>query len=101
MLRQFSSRPYSRRREEKRTVSARGGGDDSGQSFVRGPDQRMGVMLLAGDVGGTKTTLGLFPFGRNPRTPQVQATFPSSKYPDLESMVRKFLAQNRASVRYA
>jgi len=28
-------------------------------------------------------------------------TFPSAKYPDLESIVREFLAQNRADVRYA
>ena len=62
---------------------------------------RMSAMLLAGDVGGTKTTLGLFPLGGDPKTPKVETTFQSAKYPDLESIVREFLAQNRASVRYA
>jgi glucokinase len=61
----------------------------------------MSGMLLAGDVGGTKTTLGLFPLRRNPGTPQAEATFPSAKYSDLEVMLHEFLAQNRASVRYA
>ena len=58
-------------------------------------------MLLAGDVGGTKTTLGLFPMRGDPKTPQVEITFPSAKYPDLESIVREFLTQNRAAIRYA
>ena len=58
-------------------------------------------MLLAGDVGGTKTTLGLFPLGGDPKTPHVEATFPSAKYHDLESVVHDFLAQNRGEVRYA
>ncbi len=61
----------------------------------------MSAVLLAGDVGGTKTTLGLFPLRRGPRAPQAVTTFPSAKYPDLESIVREFLAQNRAEVRYA
>jgi len=61
----------------------------------------MSLMLLAGDVGGTKTTLGLFPLAGGPKSPQVETTFPSAKYPDLESIVHEFLAQNRAAVRYA
>src|SRR5437667_2738394 len=61
----------------------------------------MSAMLLAGDVGGTKTTLGLFPMRGDPKTPQVEITFPSAKYPDLESIVREFLTQNRAAIRYA
>lgn len=66
-----------------------------------GLGQRMGMMLLAGDIGGTKTTLGLFPLRGNPKKSRVEATFPCAKYPDLEAMVREFLAQNRASVGYA
>jgi glucokinase len=61
----------------------------------------MSTMLLAGDLGGTKTTLGLFPVGGNPNAPAVETTFPSAKYRDLEAMVHEFLAQNRASVGYA
>jgi glucokinase len=61
----------------------------------------MSATLLAGDVGGTKTTLGLFHLRGDPRTPQVEKTFPSPKYPGLESIVREFLSQNGASVSYA
>jgi glucokinase len=61
----------------------------------------MSAMLLAGDVGGTKTTLGLFPFRGDPKTPRVVTTFPSAKYSDLESISREFLAKNRGDVRYA
>jgi glucokinase len=61
----------------------------------------MSAMLLAGDVGGTKTTLGLFPLKGDQKTPHIVTTFPSAKYPDLESIVREFLARNRGDVRYA
>jgi len=61
----------------------------------------MSAMLLAADVGGTKTTLGLFPLRGDPKSPEVETTFPSAMYPDLESIVREFLAHNRAAVRYA
>jgi glucokinase len=61
----------------------------------------MSAMLLAGDVGGTKTTLGLFPLRGGTKSPKIETNFPSAKYPDLESIVREFLAQNRATVRYA
>jgi glucokinase len=72
-----------------------------GRDSAGGAGHRMSAMLLAGDVGGTKTTLGLFPLKGDPKTPKVETTFPSAKYPDLESIVREFLAQNRAAVRYA
>lgn len=49
-------------------------------------------MLLAGDVGGTKTVLGLFTPERGPRHPLVEATYPSASYPGLEAIVREFLA---------
>jgi glucokinase len=61
----------------------------------------MSTMLLAGDIGGTKTTLGLFPLRGDTMTPKAEATFPSAKYPDLEAVVREFLAKNPASVGYA
>jgi len=56
-------------------------------------------MLLAGDVGGTKTTLGLFLFTGDPKTPRVVTTFPSAKYSDLESILREFLAKSRGDVK--
>src|SRR5919202_3165460 len=47
-------------------------------------------MLLAGDIGGTKTALAVF----SPEAgPHVQAEFPSARYPNLEAIVRAFLAQ--------
>jgi glucokinase len=51
------------------------------------------MMLLAGDLGGTKTNLAIFSPEDGPRQPLVQATLPSSHYPSLEVLVREFLAQ--------
>jgi glucokinase len=50
-------------------------------------------MLLAGDIGGTKTSLAIFSPEAGPRAPLVEATFPSADYPSLEAVVRKFLAR--------
>jgi glucokinase len=49
-------------------------------------------MLLAGDIGGTKTDLALFTSGSGPRAPVRQAEFPSGQYPSLEAILREFLA---------
>ncbi len=50
-------------------------------------------MLLAADVGGTKTDLAVFEQGSEPRTPVSKAELPSGAYPDLESLVRDFLGR--------
>ncbi len=50
-------------------------------------------MLLAGDVGGTKTNLALFSVEKGPRDPVVEATFPSRDYANLGDLVRKFLSE--------
>jgi len=50
-------------------------------------------MLLAGDIGGTKTRLAIYSPETGPRTPLVEATFPSGRYPSLETLVSDFLAQ--------
>ena len=50
-------------------------------------------MLLAGDIGGTKTNLAIFSSESGPRTPLVEATLPSGRYPSLEALVSDFLAQ--------
>ncbi len=50
-------------------------------------------MLLAGDIGGTKTRLAIYSPEAGPRTPLVEATFPSGRYPSLEALVSDFLAQ--------
>ena len=49
-------------------------------------------MLLAGDVGGTKTNLAIFSTEREMRKPVVQKVFPSSQYGSLEEIVQKFLS---------
>lgn len=51
-------------------------------------------MLLAGDIGGTKTNLAIFPLDIEPRVPLVEDTFPSVKYESLEALVHEFLGQN-------
>jgi len=50
-------------------------------------------MLLAGDIGGTKTNLAIFSPEAGLRAPLAEATFPSTDYPSLEALVREFLAQ--------
>jgi glucokinase len=48
-------------------------------------------MLLAGDIGGTKTDLALFSPDQA-LTPQMQTTFKSADYPSLNAVVAEFLA---------
>jgi glucokinase len=49
-------------------------------------------MLLAGDIGGTKTNLAIFSSQTELRTPLREATFPSAHYPGLEKIVHEFLS---------
>jgi len=51
------------------------------------------MILLAGDIGGTKTNLAVFTTQAGPRAPLAEATFPSADYPTLEALVREFLSQ--------
>jgi len=55
-------------------------------------------MLLAGDIGGTKTNLAIFSPEMGWRTPLVEQTFPSSQYPSLEAIAQEFLAQQHFSI---
>jgi glucokinase len=48
-------------------------------------------MILAGDIGGTKTNLGLFDIADGSLASVDQKSFPSSRYPNLESIVDEFL----------
>ena len=50
------------------------------------------MMLLAGDIGGTKTALAIFSSENGPRAPLTQAEYHSGDYPDLAAVVRTFLA---------
>jgi glucokinase len=58
-------------------------------------------MLLAGDIGGTKTNLALFASQDELRTPVREATFPSAQYPSLEALVSEFLYQAGEQVQLA
>jgi len=58
-------------------------------------------MLLAGDVGGTKTNLALFTSENGWREPVNEATFPSGDYASLEALVQAYLAQQKTSIDHA
>jgi len=59
------------------------------------------TFVLAGDIGGTKTNLGLFLKGKNRPVPKVIETFSSQNAPDLEHIMRQFLAIHNVSVTHA
>jgi len=58
-------------------------------------------MLIAGDIGGTKTLLALYDAEQGPRRPVAVAEFASARYQGLESMVEEFLGRQRATARAA
>lgn len=49
-------------------------------------------MLLAGDVGGTKTNLAIYDPETGPRQPVVTATLPSAEFLSLEALVGAFMS---------
>jgi glucokinase len=51
------------------------------------------MLLLAGDVGGTKTNLGIYSEDHGPREPIIESNFPSTRYASLEELVNEFLSQ--------
>lgn len=51
-------------------------------------------MLLAGDIGGTKTTLALFADADALAMPVVEATFASTHYASLDAIIHEFLRQH-------
>jgi len=55
-------------------------------------------MLLAGDIGGTKTVLAVFSPEAGPRAPLAEATYPSGRYGRLEAIVREFRDQVKLAV---
>ena len=58
-------------------------------------------LLLAGDIGGTKTNLAVFSFEKGVRAPLAEATFPSNDYASLEAVAAEFLAQTGFTVERA
>ena len=55
-------------------------------------------MLLAGDIGGTKSELAVFAPERGARAPLAQERFHSASYPGLDAMAREFLQKAGLSV---
>jgi len=47
-------------------------------------------MILAGDIGGTKTNLGLYELEGESLLPKILRSFPSREYPGLESILDEF-----------
>lgn len=57
--------------------------------------------LLAGDIGGTKTTLAIFSTDAGLQSPLVENTFFSADFPNLEEIVHAFLKKVDINVRQA
>src|SRR5262249_40119198 len=49
-------------------------------------------MLIAGDIGGTKTDLAIYSSETGPRAPLAQAEVPSARYSSLQALVAEDLA---------
>jgi len=55
-------------------------------------------MLIAGDIGGTKTDLAIYSRESGPHVPLAQAEVHSADYPSLEAIVTEFLSHTKMSV---
>jgi glucokinase len=55
-------------------------------------------MLIAGDIGGTKTDLAIYSIESGPHAPLAQTERHSADYPTLQAMVAEFLGQVKMSV---
>jgi glucokinase len=55
-------------------------------------------MLVAGDIGGTKTDLAIFSGEAGPLVPLAQAKVHSADYPSLQTMVKEFLTKEKKPV---
>jgi glucokinase len=55
-------------------------------------------MILAGDIGGTKTHIALFDWKTERIEPAFQETFPSKDYGSLEEILTEFLAARKAAL---
>lgn len=58
-------------------------------------------MILAGDIGGTKTNLGVFNIKDQVLEPVETAQFSSQEFPDLESIVQAFLDKHNFEIQHA
>lgn len=56
------------------------------------------MLLLAGDIGGTKTVLALLDTDQGLRLPLYEARFPSDDFASLETIIAQFLADKAVTV---
>jgi glucokinase len=71
------------------------------KTMSTGPGHRHfkgGTVVLAGDIGGTKTNLGLFLRGRTRPISKVIETYSSREAPNLETMIAWFLNRHQESI---
>lgn len=59
------------------------------------------MMILAGDIGGTNTRLGLFSSEKGPDTPVAEKKYRSQDYRGLGDIVRSFLSEHQVVVERA
>ena len=60
------------------------------------------LFILAGDIGGTKTDLALYPLdGEGVKTPQRKMRYPSQNYGALEEIVSEYLAEGGTRIERA
>jgi glucokinase len=55
-------------------------------------------MLIAGDIGGTKTDLAIYSSEAGPHAPVAETEVKSADYPSLQAMVKEFLARVKIKV---
>jgi glucokinase len=55
-------------------------------------------MLIAGDIGGTKTALAIFSSEAGPHSPLAETTVHSADYPSLDAIAKEFLAKVKSPV---
>ena len=55
-------------------------------------------MLIAGDIGGTKTDLAIYSTESGPHVPLAEVEVHSSDYPSLQAIVAEFLSHSKISV---
>ena len=55
-------------------------------------------LILAGDIGGTKTHIALFSYQDKNLKAEFQKTYPSQDYPGLEPLLQDFLASGKHSI---
>src|SRR5215210_5907446 len=57
-------------------------------------------MILAGDIGGTKTNVALFEIEETGK-PLAQRSFPSGKYDSLDAILAEFVAEHQPQLTHA